>query len=194
MTDQPAVSEVTGLLLDWSNGDRNALDRLVPIVYNDLRSLAERYLASERSPHTLQATALVHEAYLKLIDQRRVQWQNRAHFFGVAAQVMRRILVDHARAKSAAKRSTYLTVPLEAAPPISSPGSELSIDLLAFDEALTRLSAMDERQGRVVELRFFGGLTVDEIATLLQTSRATIEREWAVAKAWLYRELTTLSP
>jgi RNA polymerase sigma factor (TIGR02999 family) len=191
---EPVVSEVTGLLLDWSKGDRNALDRLVPIVYNDLRSLAERYLASERSEHTLQATALVHEAYLKLIDQRRVQWQNRAHFFGVAAQVMRRILVDHARGKGAAKRGAYLTVPLETAPPISSPGSELSIDLLAFDEALTRLSAMDERQGRVVELRFFGGLTVEEIAALLQTSRATIEREWTVAKAWLYRELTTISP
>ena len=180
-------AEVTELLQQWGRGREDALERLLPEIYAELRRLAASYLRSERRDHTLQPTALVHEAYLKLIDQRAVQWQNRAHFFGIAAQAMRRILVDHARARSAEKRgSGHRLVPLDEAGDV---GTMPDLDLLALDEALTRLSAIDPQQGRVVELRFFGGLTMDETAEALRISQATVGREWTLAKAWLYAEL-----
>jgi RNA polymerase sigma factor (TIGR02999 family) len=180
-------SEVTQLLQEWSSGRQDALDRLLPQIYAELRRLAASYLRRERRDHTLQPTALVHEAFLKLVDQRAVRWQNRAHFFGIAAQAMRRILVDHARAHGAGKRgsgerpvSLDETLVLTAAP---------DVDLLALDEALTRLAAIDVQQSRVVELRYFGGLTMDETAEVLRISQATVGREWTLAKAWLYAEL-----
>ncbi len=174
-------------MIDWSNGSRTALDALMPAVYGELRRLAARYLSRERSDHTLQPTALVNEAYLRLIDQHSVRWQNRAHFYGIAAQLMRRILVDHARGQAAAKRGgTAATLPLDQADAAAAPPE---VDVVALDEALARLSAFDERQGRLVELRFFGGLTIEESAEVLGVSAATVKREWALAKAWLYREL-----
>jgi RNA polymerase sigma factor (TIGR02999 family) len=183
--------DVTQLLQQWSVGREEALDQLLPTIYGELRRLAASYLRRERADHTLQATALVHEAFLKLVDQHDVHWQSRAHFFGIAAQAMRRILVDHARAHVAAKRgSGERPVPIDEAL-IVVPG--LDVDLLALDEALTRLSALDPQQGRIIELKFFGGLTVDEIAAVLHISPATIGREWALAKAWLYAELGHLS-
>lgn len=181
-------SEITQLLQEWSAGRQQALDRLLPEIYAELRTLASSYLRRERADHTLQATALVHEAFLRLIDQRAVRWQNRAHFFGIAAQMMRRILVDHARAHAAAKRGWGDgRVSLEDALVIT-PAPD--IVLLALDEALNRLSAMDPQQGRVVELRYFGGLTMDETAEVMGISPATVGREWTLAKAWLYGELT----
>jgi RNA polymerase sigma factor (TIGR02999 family) len=184
--DQPR-SEVTELLQQWTEGRQDALDRLLPEVYAELKRLASSYLWRERSDHTLQATALVHEAFLKLVDQRAVQWQNRAHFFGIAAQAMRRILVDHARAHAAAKRgdgerpiSIDDTVILGAMP---------DADILALHEALTQLEKLDPQQSRVVELRYFGGLTMEETAEVLGISPATVGREWTVAKAWLYAAL-----
>jgi RNA polymerase sigma factor (TIGR02999 family) len=185
LSSQP--SDVTLLLQAWSQGDREALDRLMPLVYAELKRMAHRYLARERVGHGLQTTALVHEAYLKLVDQSRAQWQNRAQFFGVAAQLMRRILVDHARARDAAKRGAgHSPVSLDEAPTVAATPEQ---DLVGLDAALTRLSELDPRQGRIVELRFFGGLSVDEAAEVLSLSPATIKREWAMAKAWLYREL-----
>jgi RNA polymerase sigma factor (TIGR02999 family) len=183
---------VTELLLAWSGGDREALDRLVPLVYSELRRRAGAQLARERGSHTLQPTALVHEAFLKLVDQRRARWDSRAQFFAVAAQVMRRILVDHARARSAEKRGgDTLRVSLEEAgdAPISP-----EADLLPLNEALERLAVQDERQARVVELRFFGGLSVEEVAAVLEVSEITVKRDWAMAKAWLYRELSGRAP
>jgi len=183
----PAPRGVTDLLVDWTEGDKAALDRLMPIVYDELRLLAERYLAQERPDHTLQATALVHEAYVKLVDQRSVRWQNRAHFFGIAAQLMRRILVDHARRRDAAKRGDgvrKLSIE-EVAAETPAP----AVDILALDQILETLAALDAQQGRVVELRFFGGLTVEESAQVLDVSPTTVKRDWRVAKAWLYREL-----
>jgi RNA polymerase sigma factor (TIGR02999 family) len=181
-------SEVTRLLKDWSDGRQEVLDRLLPQIYAELRRLASGYLRRERPDHTLQATALVHEAFIKLVDQRAVRWQNRAHFFGIAAQAMRRILVDHARAHTAEKRgSGERAVSLdEAVVTIGAP----SLDLLALDEALSRLSAIDPQQSRVVELRYFGGLTIEETAEVMNVSTATVGREWTLAKAWLYAELT----
>ena len=181
-------SEVTRLLKDWSNGRQDVLDQLLPQIYAELRRLASSYLRRERPDHTLQATALVHEAFIKLVDQRAVRWQNRAHFFGIAAQAMRRILVDHARAHSAEKRgSGERAVSLdEAVALVGAP----SVDLLALDEALTRLTTIDPQQSRVVELRFFGGLTIEETAEVMDVSPATVGREWTLAKAWLYAELT----
>jgi RNA polymerase sigma factor (TIGR02999 family) len=184
----PAPNEVTNLLLRWGGGDKEALDALAPLVYDELRRLAGRYLRRERSDHTLQSTALVHEAYLRLIDQRNVRWQNRAQFFGLAAELIRRILVDHARARVAAKRggSAYkltLDEALDAAAP-------RDLDLVRLDDVLQGLSTMDPQQGRIVELRFFAGLTIEETAEVLGISPATVKRDWLVAKAWLRREMT----
>jgi RNA polymerase sigma factor (TIGR02999 family) len=180
--------DVTRLLLDWSHGDRTALDRLMPLVYDELRALAGRSLRSERSGHTLQATALVHEAYLKLVDQRQVRWQDRAHFFAVAAKLMRRILVDHARRHAAIKRGGGQPGrPLDEADAQAQPAP--LVDWLALDRALDRLAALDDRQARIVELRFFGGLTIEETARVLQVSAATVKDEWSFARGWLYREM-----
>lgn len=179
--------DVTQLLLDWSNGDQQALDQLLPLVYDELHRLAEHYMRRERPDHTLQPTALVHEAYLRLIDQQRVRWRNRAHFFAIAAQAMRRILVDHARRHQARKRGSGQRVPLDEARAVP---SLPEMDLVALDEALTRLAEFDPRQSRIVELRFFGGLSIEETASVLQLSPATVKREWQLAKAWLYRALT----
>ncbi len=184
----PSPSQVTQLLDDWSAGDREALDKLIPIVYAELRRQAVRYLQRERLGHTLQTTALIHEVYLKLIDQRDVRWQNRAHFFGIAAQLMRRILVDHARKHHAAKRGgSDIKLPLEEGM-IVAEGKD--VNLVALDEALERLAAIDPQQSRVVELRFFSGLSVEETAEVLGVSPRTVKRDWNVAKAWLRREIS----
>lgn len=178
---------LTGLLLDWRSGDREALGKLMPIVYDELHRQAARYLRNERSDHTLQATALVHEAYLQLIDQSRVNWQNRAHFFGAAAQAMRRILVDHARAHQAEKRGAgEEKLPLNDALGIH---SKRSADLIALDDALKTLANLDSQQCQVVELRYFGGLSIEETAEVLGISPATVKREWNVAKVWLHHEI-----
>ena len=184
-----ARSEVTRLLQQWSDGRQDALDRLLTEIYAELRRLASSYLRRERPDHTLQATALVHEAFVRLVDQRAVRWQNRAHFFGIAAQAMRRILVDHARARAAGKRGAgEQKMPLDEALLVTT-GPD--VDLLALDQALTRLAAIDPQQSRVVELRFFGGLTIEETAAVMNISPATVGREWTSAKAWLYAELRT---
>jgi RNA polymerase sigma factor (TIGR02999 family) len=178
---------VTQLLLDWSRGDGKALDELMPLVYDELRKLANSYLRRERPDHTLQPTSLVHEAYLRLVDQRHVQWQNRAHFFGIAAQMMRRILVDHAKYHAREKRlSLSRKVSLDDAIAASEPPD---IDVLVLDHALNQLAALDQQQARVVELRFFSGLTVEETAEVLGISLATVKRDWSMAKAWLYGQL-----
>ncbi|HEX5732815.1 MAG TPA: sigma-70 family RNA polymerase sigma factor [Blastocatellia bacterium] len=179
--------EVTQLLLDWSNGDREALDRLMPVVYDELHRLAARYIARERMDHTLQPTALVHEAYLQLVDQSRVGWQNRAHFFGAAARLMRRILVDHARAHKAAKRGGgEYKVPIDQ---VAELAEKTDLDLIALDEALTELAALDEQQCRIVEMRYFGGLSIEETAEVLRISPATVKRHWQIAKGWLYQQM-----
>ena len=179
--------EITRLLADWSNGDRQALEKLTPLVYDELRRLAARYLRQERSGHTLQSTALVHEAYMKLVGQNNVRWQNRAHFFGIAAQMIRRILVDYARARRAEKRGSGAEV-LALDEAIALPGGK-DLDLVALDDALEGLAQIDERQSRLVELRFFTGLTIEETAEVLQMSVATAKRDWVSAKAWLSREI-----
>lgn len=179
--------EITRLLADWSKGDRQALEKLTPLVYDELRRLAARYLRQERPGHTLQSTALVHEAYMKLVGQNNVRWQNRAHFFGIAAQMIRRILVDYARARRAEKRGSGAgALSLDEA--IALPGGK-DLDLVALDDALEGLSKIDERQSRLVELRFFTGLTIEETAEVLQMSVATAKRDWVSAKAWLAREI-----
>ncbi|HEX5703526.1 MAG TPA: sigma-70 family RNA polymerase sigma factor [Pyrinomonadaceae bacterium] len=183
---------VTELLHAWSDGDKAALDELLPIVHDELRRQASRYLRRERAGHTLQTTALVNEAYLRLVDQKKVQWQNRAQFFGIAAQLMRRILVDHARAKQRVKRGGGdLRVTLDEAMAIA---ANREIDLVTLDAALDRLAQIDEQQSKVVELRFFSGLNVEETAAALSVSPATVKRDWSVAKAWLYREITGERP
>lgn len=184
---QPAPNEITRLLVAWGGGDESALERLIPIVYDELRHLAHRYMSRERPGHTLQTTALVNEAYLRLVNWREVQWQNRAHFFGVSAQMMRRILVDFARDRKYLKRGGgALRVSLgEAASFTECP----SADLVALDEALTELTKMDQRKGQVVEMRFFGGLSVKEVAEVLKVSEETVMRDWRLAKVWLLREL-----
>jgi len=187
----PSTQDVTQLLLEWSHGDRGALEKLMPLVYDELRRLANDYLRRQRPNHTLQATALVHEAYLRLVDQTNVRWQNRAHFFGIAANLMRNILVDYARSHHAAKRGGgQRNLPLAEA---AAPSQERAVDLVALDDALTTLVAIDPRQSRMIELRFFGGLSMEEIAEVLGVSSITVKREWCMAKAWLRRELTKSS-
>ena len=184
--DMAQVSDVTALLVAWSNGEDGAGTPLMDAVYDELRRLARGYLRRERRDHSMAATALVHEAYLKLVDQRRVRWQNRAHFFAIAAHVMRRLLVDHARARGASKRGQGLTVSLEG---LDAAADSRGPDLLTLDAALEKLTAIDPRQGRLVELRFFGGLTVEEAAAVLGIAAITVKRDWALARTWLYREL-----
>jgi RNA polymerase sigma factor (TIGR02999 family) len=184
-----AEHDVTQLLVDWSNGDRVALDQLTPLVYDELRRLADRHLRRERLDHTLQSTALVHEAYLRLIDQKHVQWQNRAHFFGVAAQMIRRILVDHARARQTAKRGSGAPK-LSLDDAFAAPGESRDLNLVALDDALAELEKLDPRQARVIELRFFTGLSIEETAEVLAISPATVKREWTTARVWLFRELS----
>src|SRR5687767_2416351 len=183
---------ITQLLVAWTGGNRAALEALIPAVYPELRRIAGRYLRRERVGHTLQATALVHEAYVKLIDQDRAQWQNRAQFFGVAAQLMRRILVDHAREHAAEKRgggARPITL-VDAMAVVADRG----IDVLALDEALARLTALYPEQGRLVELRYFGGLTIEETSEVLGQSPATVKRQWAAARAWLLANLQEGAP
>ena len=180
---------ITRMLKDWSGGNREALDRLLPFVYAELHRQASRYLRRERPDHTLQTTALIHEAYMKLIDQSEVQWQNRAHFFAIAAQTMRRILVDYARTRKREKRGGD-DVKLQLDDAINVSSKEKSIDLVALDEALNRLAEFDERQARVVELRYFSGMTEEETAEVLSISPATVRRDWNMAKAWLYGQLS----
>jgi RNA polymerase sigma factor (TIGR02999 family) len=179
---------ITDLLVSYGRGDKESLDKLMPVVYDELRRQAARYLRREQPGHTLQTTALIHEAYVRLVDQRNVQWQNRAHFFGIAAQMMRRILVDHARTKKRAKRGgSDIKVSLDDAT-VAVKGQDL--DVVALDEALERMAEIDEQQSRVVELRFFSGLTVEETAEVMGISPATVKRDWSMAKAWLHRELS----
>jgi RNA polymerase sigma factor (TIGR02999 family) len=179
--------KITRLLLAWNEGDGQALDQLMPLVHDELHRLAHRYMAGERLGHPLQTTALVNEAYLRLIDSSRVRWQNRAHFFAVSAQLMRRILVDVARARNKLKRGgESIHVSLDEAMTVP---HEPGADLVALDEALTALAAFDQRKSKVVELRFFGGLTVEETAEVLKVSEVTVARDWALAKIWLLREL-----
>jgi RNA polymerase sigma factor (TIGR02999 family) len=179
--------DVTRMLVQWSNGEQSALDQLIPLVYDEMRQIAGRVLKRERRDHTLQPTALVHEAYLRLIDQRNVNWQNRAHFFAIAAQAMRRIIVDHARRHNALKRGgDNLKVELEAA--LLLPGAS-DVDVVKLDDALTALAAFDPQQERIVELRFFGGLSIEETAEVIGISPATVKRDWSMAKAWLHREI-----
>jgi RNA polymerase sigma factor (TIGR02999 family) len=184
----PSSTDITGLLHLWSKGDPSALDRLTPVIYAECRRIAARQLRREHREHTLDPTELVHELYLRLVDQRRASWEHRAQFFGVAAQLMRRILVDYARARHAAKRGgSGIFVSLGAAADV--PGDPQVADVLAIDEALDRLAAQDPEQVRIIELRFFAGLTVEETAQVVGRSPRTIKREWRLAKAWLYREL-----
>jgi len=178
---------ITHLLKEWGEGDQQALDELTPLVYEELRQQAARYLRKERPNHSLQATALINEAFLRLIDVKDVQWQNRAHFFAIAANLMRRILVDHARRRDAEKRGgSQVCLTLDEG---LAWANEPDVDLLAIDEALDRLALIDEQQARIVELRFFSGLTVDETATALSISPKTVKRDWSVARAWLKREI-----
>lgn len=181
------TGEVTRLLNEMCAGDETSPDKLLEIVYDDLRRLAGAYMQNERSDHTLQATALVHEAYMRLVDWKNVSWQNRAQFFSVAAEVMRKVLIDHARARQAQKRSGHKLVLDEA---ISLPDHR-PIDLIALEEALQSLENLDPRQAKIVELRFFGGLSIEETAHVLKVSESTVRREWTFAKAWFQRELAT---
>ena len=189
MTDR--VDDVTGLLLSWRQGDAAALERVVPLVYQELRRVAGRHLRHEAPGHALQATALVHEVYLRLVDVDRMTLKDRGHFFGVAAVLMRQILVDHARRQRADKRGGATVIGLNEAAGAAAPASSSSVDVLALDEALDALSSFDDRQCRVVELRFFAGLNIPEAADALGVSTATVEREWAMAKAWLHQRLST---
>lgn len=183
----PAPQEVTELLIAWSDGDRGALDKLLPLVEAELRRIAHRQMRRERAGHMLQTTALVNEAYLRLVDQREVRWRNRAHFFALAAQMMRRILIDHARKLSYAKHGGGAAhVPLDEAAILT---DERAAELVALDEALSDLAEVDGRKARVVELRYFGGLDIDEVAEVLKVSSDTVTREWKRARAWLRREL-----
>ncbi len=175
------------LLRAWSSGDRSALDKLAPIVYDELRRLAHHYLNGERSDHSLQTTALVHEAYLRLVDYRRMRWENRAHFFAASAQLMRRILVDHARRRNLKRGGGVRHLSLD---DVAIVGGDRANDLVALDDALNALGQMDARKVRVVELRFFGGLSVEETAEVLDVSGVTVMRDWNTARAWLYRHMT----
>jgi RNA polymerase sigma factor (TIGR02999 family) len=183
----PSPDQITQLLKDWGHGDHAARDQLMPLVYQELRRMAHQHMRKECPGHTLQTSALVHEAFVRLVDQTDVQWQNRAHFFGIAAQMMRRILVDHARSRHYAKRGGYVRrVSLDEVAIVS---EERAADVVALDDALTRLAAVDERKSQIVELRFFGGLSIDETAAVLAVSPGTVMRDWTLAKAWLRREM-----
>jgi RNA polymerase sigma factor (TIGR02999 family) len=186
--NRPVRSDVTALLVDLEAGNPRALDELIPLVYAELRSLAASYLRGEGEGATLQPTVLVHEAFLRLIDQRTATWQNRAHFFGVAARVMRRVIIDHARRRKAERRGggRFVTLDEESGGSIDEPG-----DLIRIDEALAELEKLDERRARMVELRYFGGLTIEETAQVLGVSPMTVKRDWQLAKAWLQRALTS---
>jgi len=180
------------MLVRWRGGDREALEQLMPLVYGELRRLAHHYLSQERAGHTLQSTALVHEAYLRLAGQDAPQWQNRAHFFGIAARIMRQILVEYARGRGTAKRGgKALTLTLDEA--VANP-QQLDIDVVALDRALSELSELDSQQGRIVELRFFAGLTIEDTSEVLGISPATVKRDWITARAWLYRAMTGEPP
>jgi RNA polymerase sigma-70 factor (ECF subfamily) len=188
-SDDARAMSVSGLLRAWGRGDEHARNELVPLVYQELRRRAAAYLRQERADHTLAPTALVHEAYLRLIGQDRVAWRNRAHFFGIAAQMMRRILVDHARGHQAAKRPQgKCRVAMEAELRI---GPSLDCEVVLLDQALTELAAFDEQQARIVEMRYFAGLSEREITEVLKVSRSTVTREWQSARAWLYRRITS---
>ena len=190
--DAPPSHEVTGLLQAWSAGDEEALQRLTPLVFRELHRAARHYMAGERTGHTLQATALINEVYLRLIDARQMDWQNRAHFFGICGQLMRRILTDFARSRRYQKRGGGVApMPLDEALMV---GSQPDRDLVALDDALKRLALVDERKGRVVELRFFGGLDVKETAEVLKVSKETVMRDWKLAKVWLLRDLSGANP
>jgi RNA polymerase sigma factor (TIGR02999 family) len=183
--------EVTQLLVDWGNGNQAALDRLMPVVYTELRQLAHRYMRRERPGHTMQTTALIHEAYLRLVDQNQVRWQHQAHFFGIAARLMRQILIEHARSRTRAKRGGGVgTISLDEAAIVS---QARATALLALDDALERLATIDPRKSQVVELRFFGGLSVEEAAQVLNIAPNTVLRDWRMAKAWLRREISNES-
>lgn len=185
---QASPENVTGLLLAWSDGDQAALEKLIPLVYAELHRLARRYMRREVAGHTLQTSALVNEAYLRLIDAHRVRWQNRSHFFAVSAQLMRRILVDFARARQSLRRGgRACQVSLDEGLVVS---PERGADMLALDEALERLRALNARQSQVVELRYFGGLNEEEVAEVLKVSSRTVRHDWSLARAWLYRELS----
>ena len=184
---KPACGEVSGLLRAWGDGDRDALDRLTPVVYDELRRLARRYMRGERPGHSLQTTALVNEAYMRLVDYKSMQWQNRAHFFAVSAQLMRRILVDHARRHNLKRGGGVQHVSLEETAILD---DDRPADLVALDDAMNALARIDPRKVQVVEMRFFGGLSVEETAEVLKVSPVTVMRDWSTAKAWLYRELT----
>jgi len=185
-------SPVTELLVRWRGGDREALEELMPLVYEELRRLAHHYLRQERTDHTLQSTALVHEAYLRLAGQNPPEWQNRAHFFGIAAHIMRQILVKYARGRGAAKRGgNALTLTLDEA--VALP-RQIDVDVVALDKALSELSDLDAQQGRIVELRFFAGLTIEDTSEVLGISPATVKRDWVTARAWLFRAMTGEAP
>jgi len=187
MSPEPGA-DVTQLLVSWNLGNQAALEELMPLVYGELHRLASAYLRRERPDHTLQSTALVHEAFLKLVNQREVEWRNRAHFYGIAAQMIRRILVDYARSHYAEKRgSGAIKLALDEALAVP---QNTDLDLLGLNDALERLAEMDERQNRIVELRFFAGLSIEETAEVMQVSPATVKREWNSARAWLFRELS----
>jgi RNA polymerase sigma factor (TIGR02999 family) len=188
---QSSVREITNLLLAWGEGEEAALEKLMPLVYEELRRLARSYMNRQRPGHTLQTTALVNEAYLRLIDSSQVQWQNRAHFFAVSANLMRRILVDFARSRGNLKRGGGTQrISLEQALEIS---ADRSAELVALDDALKTLATMNSRQSQIVELRYFGGLSEEEVATVLKISTRTVRRDWSLARAWLYRELTKMA-
>jgi RNA polymerase sigma-70 factor, ECF subfamily len=184
--ETPSAGEVSRLLQAWTEGDREALDRLTPVVYDELRRLARGYLRRERAGHSLQTTALVNEAYMRLVDYKRMRWQNRAHFFAVSAQLMRRILVEHARRHNLRRGGWVEHVSLESAVEVGGGRRE---DLVALDDAMNALERLDRRKAQVVEMRFFGGLSVEETAEVLKVSAITVMRDWTTAKAWLYREL-----
>jgi RNA polymerase sigma-70 factor, ECF subfamily len=181
------VGEITQLLHAWSEGDQSALERLTPIVYNELRRLARRYMRNERPGHSLQTTDLVNEGYMRLVDYKRIQWQDRAHFFAISSQLLRRILVEHARRHNLKRGAGMQHISLEEAAVV---GHSRSANLVALDEAMKKLSELDPRKEQVVEMRFFGGLSVEETAAVLKVSAVTVMRDWNTAKAWLYRELT----
>jgi len=184
---EPAAEDISTLLRAWSDGDQSALEQLTPVVYDELHRLARRYMKGERSGHSLQTTALVNEAYMRLVDYERMQWQNRAHFFAVSAQLMRRILVEHARRHNLKRGGGVPHVSLDEASMVD---GDPDADLVALDDAMNGLARIDPRKVQVVEMRFFGGLSVEETAEVLKVSPVTVKRDWRAARAWLYRELT----